>query len=111
MIQKKALIFAKKIIVENVQESYAWLQRWKEKSHITFKILSGNRKLLQQKWLMKEGVVGNVSPNVFYQTANLNIFTTNLDYFMNDFQIKPINISLKSALMESSVKYESQAWQ
>ena len=47
----------------------------------------------------------------FYQTANLNIFTTNLDYFMNDFQINPINISLKSALMESSVKYESQAWQ
>ena len=47
----------------------------------------------------------------FYRTANLNIFTTNLDYFMNDFQIKPINISLKSAVMESSVKYTSQAWQ
>lgn len=65
MIQKKALIFAKKIIVENFQESHAWLRRWKEKSHIAFKIVSGNRNLLQQKLLMREGVVGNVSPNVF----------------------------------------------
>ena len=49
---------------------------------------------------------------LFYQTTSLETFTTlSVDYFMNVFKIKPIRLSLKSALEESKVKHESQACQ
>ena len=40
---------------------------------------------------------------LFYQTTSLKTFTTltNLRYSMNAFQVKSINLSLRSALAES----------
>ena len=40
---------------------------------------------------------------LFYQTTSLKTFKTfnKLGYYMDTFQIKPINLSLKSALTES----------
>ena len=42
---------------------------------------------------------------LFHQITSLKTFRTltNLDYSMNAFQVKPINLSLKSALAESQV--------
>ena len=44
MIQKKAFIFAKELNTENFQASGSWLRRWKERSNISFKTVSGESK-------------------------------------------------------------------
>ena len=44
MIQEKAIAFAKELNVENFQAPDGWLRRWKERSHITFKTVSGESK-------------------------------------------------------------------
>ena len=41
MIQEKTHICQKKINIENFKVSDGWLQRWKERNHITFKSVSG----------------------------------------------------------------------
>ena len=44
MIQEKALTFDKELNVENFQTSHGWLRLWKERSHKTFKTVSGESK-------------------------------------------------------------------
>ena len=44
MIQEKAVTFAKELNTENIQASDGWLRRWKERSNISFKAVSGESK-------------------------------------------------------------------
>ena len=44
MIQEKAFMFAKELNTENFQASDGWLRRWKERSNISFKTVSGELK-------------------------------------------------------------------
>ena len=64
MIQENTLAFTKELNIEYFQALDDWLQRWKERNNITFKIVSGKSK--------------SVTPEMVFNPANL-------DYFMNAF--------------------------
>ena len=64
------------------------------------RLYQGNRNLLHQNCLMSGG---KRLFRLIYQTTSLKTFATltNLNYAINIFQIKSINLDLKSALTES----------
>ena len=80
---------------------------WKFSLYSLSKIIDNSSRI---EWLTGGG---KRLSRLFYQITSLKTFTTltNLDYSINAFQIKSITLNLKSALVESQVKYASQAWQ